>query len=307
MSNILDGFDGWSNDKGTGPYGQPRPYNTGKDAAVKEVMAKYPVGVFLSGHIHNQLDVAEVQMREYGTLVDLPSFAEPCIGIADIGTGYEVAIYDNEIVFRARNFVTGQWMPQYDKVVKTPTVTALYQQALARQDAGQSSPALDAAVEQAAALLTRQYDQEGLAWDNTATPDTFYFHEDAQQQIEQARAALAEALGQLPTEDKEVESAQDIYLQAGTQIDKPTSEYGDGTAYNEKVLKVKIADDHRGRVGDEPSLNDPNQRYTRKTLISFPLEGLEGYGRFELKLYMTADVDRELSEIMQALGKPAKN
>lgn len=295
MSNILDGFDGWSNAAGTGPYGQPQPYNTGKDAAVKEVMAKYPVGVFLSGHIHNQLDVAEVQMREYGTLVDLPSFAEPCIGIADIGTGYEVAIYDNEIVFRARNFVTGQWMPQYDKVVKTPTVTALYQQALARQDAGQSSPALDAAVEQAAALLTRQYDQEGLAWNNTATPDTFYFHEDAQQQIEQARAALAEALGQLPTEDKEVESAQDIYLQAGTQIDKPTSEYGDGTAYNEKVLKVKIADDHRGQVGDEPSLNDPNQRYTRKTLISFPLEGLEGYGRFELKLYMTADVDRDFT------------
>ncbi len=298
MSNILDGFDGWSNAKGTGPYGQPQPYNTGKDAAVKEIMAKYPVGVFLSGHIHNQLDVAEVQTRDYGVLVDLPSFAEPCIGITDIGTGYEVALYNSEIVFRARNFITGEWLPQYDKTVKTPAVSVLYQQARNVQAAGSSTPELDAAMEKAKTLLTRQYNQEGLAWNNTSTPETFYFQKDAQQQIDEVRTALLEALDaqpSVPTKDKEIKSAQDIYLQAGTQIDKPTSQYGDGTAYNDKVLKVKIADDHRGQVGDKPSLLDPNQCYTRKTLISFPLEGLEGYGRYELKLHLSGSLDRDFT------------
>lgn len=201
MSNILDGFDGWNNAEGTGPYGQPQSYNTGMDAAVKEVMAKYPVGVFLSGHIHNQLDVAELQLREYGVLLDLPSFAEPCIGMTDIGTGYEVAIYDDEIVFRARNFVTGSWMPEYDKVVRLPLVSGLYQQARAAEQTGGYTADSLAAVTRAAdalqPLMTRCYDQEGLAWNNTATPPEFYFHADTLTEMDSLRADLQQALAGL--------------------------------------------------------------------------------------------------------------
>lgn len=201
MSNILDGFDGWNNAEGTGPYGQPQSYNTGKDAAVKAVMEKYPVGIFLSGHIHNQLDVAELQLREYGALLDLPSFAEPCIGMTDIGTGYEVAIYEDEIVFRARNFVTGSWMPEYDKVVRLPLLSGLYQQARAAEQAGGYTAASLEAVAGAAdalqPLMDRQYDQEGLAWNNTATPPEFYFHPDTLAQMDTLRAELKQALDNL--------------------------------------------------------------------------------------------------------------
>ena len=110
-SNTLNGFDGIQTD-GTG-----YEYQTGKDAGVKAVMEKYPVGIFLSGHIHNGFGVASVIPRSYGINVDVPSFNETENGVKDKGIGYEVMIYDGYVAFRARNFITEEWLPEYDVIV----------------------------------------------------------------------------------------------------------------------------------------------------------------------------------------------
>lgn len=110
-SNTLNGFDGVQTD-GTG-----YPYQTGKDWAVKAVMAKYPNGIFLSGHIHNGFGVASVVPRAYGVNVDVPSLNETENGVRDRGVGYEVMIYGGYVAFRARNFITNTWLPQYDVVI----------------------------------------------------------------------------------------------------------------------------------------------------------------------------------------------
>ena len=99
-----------------------------QDGAVKELLTKYSNAVFLSGHIHNGLGTAEVMEREYGTLVDVPSFRYNHNGITGAGTGYEAYIYDTELYLRARDFVNHEWLPQYDVSIRLPSLPSLYRQ-----------------------------------------------------------------------------------------------------------------------------------------------------------------------------------
>ena len=99
-----------------------------QDTEVKELLTKYPQAVLISGHIHNGLGTAEVMDREYGTLIDVPSFRYNHNGITGAGTGYEVYIYDTELYLRARDFVKHEWLPQYDVSISLPTLPSLYRQ-----------------------------------------------------------------------------------------------------------------------------------------------------------------------------------
>ena len=99
------------------------------DEQVKEILRDYPQAVFLSGHIHNGFGVASVIDREYGTLVDVPSFNESENGYVEAGSGYQVNIYPDKIQLRARNFATSQWLPQYDVNIALESLPALYQKA----------------------------------------------------------------------------------------------------------------------------------------------------------------------------------
>lgn len=114
-SNTLNGFDGVTtyNSDGT----EKETHRSGNDAKVKAIMEQYPNGIFLSGHIHNGFGVASIIPREYGVNVDIPSFNESENGMKDQGIGYEVMIYDGYVAFRARNFATSTWLPQYDVIV----------------------------------------------------------------------------------------------------------------------------------------------------------------------------------------------
>ena len=93
-----------------------------QDAKVKEILAKYPQTVFISGHIHNQFGTAEVMDAPFGTLIDTPVFK-------DQGYGYEVYVYDTELYLRARNFANSTWLPQYDIDVQLDTLPSLVKQA----------------------------------------------------------------------------------------------------------------------------------------------------------------------------------
>lgn len=168
-SNTLNGFDGVQTD-GTG-----YPYQTGKDAAVKAVMEKYPVGIFLSGHIHNGFGVASVIPRSYGINVDVPSFNETENGVKDPGVGYEVMIYADSVAFRARNFITEEWLPQYDVVV--PLGGQSYPQLIQklepvmkdlRQYSEEDAAKLEDAFGAFWALADQYYDQAGIAYNAPA-------------------------------------------------------------------------------------------------------------------------------------------
>ena len=95
--------------------------------AIKEVLEKYPTTVFISGHIHNNFGTTVGVVRPFGAAVDLPALGKGSV----MGGGYEAQIYENEIVFRAINFATGEYLPMYDIVIAVGenNVSAIYQQA----------------------------------------------------------------------------------------------------------------------------------------------------------------------------------
>lgn len=108
----------------------------GQDAQVKEILSKHPQAVVLSGHIHNGFGVATTMDRTYGTLIDVPSFNETEYGVTDNGTGYQVDVYADRIHFRARNYITHTWLPQYDIVLSTPSLPAATAQASEKAESG---------------------------------------------------------------------------------------------------------------------------------------------------------------------------
>lgn len=173
-SNVLDGFDGLSNEPGTGPAGKPKEYSWHADEKVKEIMTRYPCGVFLSGHIHNQFGVAELQLRPYGALLDLPSFGQPELGCPEMGTGFEVELFADKVLFRARNFAEGRWMPQYDLTLPLPALPVVLKK--------KNAPAPEA--------MTAIYNQEGMAWDFLGLAEKPLFGKDTLETLEKLRREL---------------------------------------------------------------------------------------------------------------------
>lgn len=84
---------------------------------MKEILSNYPQAIVLSGHIHNGFGVATTMDRAYGTLIDIPSYNETEYGVTDNGTGYQVDVYADRVHFRARNYMTSTWLPQYDVIL----------------------------------------------------------------------------------------------------------------------------------------------------------------------------------------------
>ncbi len=167
-----------------------------KDEAVKEVLQKHPQTIVISGHIHNGFGVTEAIDRPYGTMIDVPAFVGSNRGLADAGTGYEVYVYDDEILFRARNFVTSTWMPQYDLSVKLKNLPKLAEEAkaLSQEDYTQESwnavsQRLEAAIGQADELMNRKY--------GTETPAQWLYHRDTREKIEDLQEEFTAIFGLL--------------------------------------------------------------------------------------------------------------
>ena len=91
---------------------------------IKEVLAKYPTSIFMSGHLHNGYASIRGIVRPFGAAVDIPAFD-------DGGNSYEVQIYSDCVVFRAINYVTGEYAPAYDMTIQIGenNVSAIYQKA----------------------------------------------------------------------------------------------------------------------------------------------------------------------------------
>jgi len=100
-------------------WGSPIPgrgsvgYNSDE---LKQTLAKYENVFLLTGHLHSGF--GEFTYEEYEGIhcINTPSVGiRNGNGVTDRGLGFVIEVYENEIVFRARNFAAGKWMPEYDR------------------------------------------------------------------------------------------------------------------------------------------------------------------------------------------------
>ncbi len=86
---------------------------------IAEILNKYKNVFLLSGHLHN--GVADNSMYGYSSIekhgsvtsVNLPSYMYVGVkGAPSNGLGYQIEVYDNEVVIRARCFTAGVWYTQ---------------------------------------------------------------------------------------------------------------------------------------------------------------------------------------------------
>lgn len=91
---------------------------------VKKILGEYENVFFISGHIHNGLSNEAMaqsngyqSIEQYGNIVsiNLPTVnAVTSNGHFMLGTGYNVEVYKDKVVFRARNYAAECWLPGYD-------------------------------------------------------------------------------------------------------------------------------------------------------------------------------------------------
>lgn len=99
-----------------------------KSADIENALKAYDNVFLFSGHIHtslsNEKTEAELGYRSIETdgsfhSINLPRFSSLAVaGYHWLGSGYNVEVYDDQVVFRARNYMTDNWIPEYDYVVE---------------------------------------------------------------------------------------------------------------------------------------------------------------------------------------------
>lgn len=87
--------------------------------AIKEILTSYKNVVLITGHLHTGFGEASYEQIGDLHMVNVPSLT---IDNKDgqyngSGLGYIVEVYDNEILFRARNLETGKWLSDYNETI----------------------------------------------------------------------------------------------------------------------------------------------------------------------------------------------
>ena len=98
-----------------------------QNAEVEAILKDYENVFLISGHIHNGLVSADqadyygyASVESYGSLhsINLPSYSNlSSRGNFMNGNGYSIEVYENEVLVRARNFITGVWFTDYDVTI----------------------------------------------------------------------------------------------------------------------------------------------------------------------------------------------
>ncbi|MBQ8228994.1 MAG: metallophosphoesterase [Clostridia bacterium] len=86
--------------------------------ALEEIMNRYDNIILISGHLHQGFGIGTYELVGKIHSVNLPSITIENKDGDDAGNisgiGYMVEVYDDEVLFRARNFAKGEYMPDYD-------------------------------------------------------------------------------------------------------------------------------------------------------------------------------------------------
>lgn len=106
-------------------HGLPDTWNSPADKAgsvgdqndqLFEILNKYENVVYISGHLHTGFADFLYEEKDGVHLVNVPSFA---IGnktgeYNEAGLGFIAEVYSDEVIFRARDFAKGVWVPEHD-------------------------------------------------------------------------------------------------------------------------------------------------------------------------------------------------
>ena len=80
---------------------------------LKAVLENYPQSVIFTGHVHNGKNLADVYNRSFGHVVDVPCFYYQSYGDSQNRIGYQVEVYEDDIVIRMRDFASDTWLDDY--------------------------------------------------------------------------------------------------------------------------------------------------------------------------------------------------
>ncbi len=86
---------------------------------IKAILNKYSEVILITGHMHTGMGQYTYEKVGNFHSVNLPSLTitnkdGDCNGP---GIGYMMEVYNNKVVFRARNFAQGEYLPEYDIVI----------------------------------------------------------------------------------------------------------------------------------------------------------------------------------------------
>lgn len=84
---------------------------------LKDIMNKYDNVFLLTGHLHSGLSEANFEIIDNFVSVNVPSIGivSKDGGYEAAGTGYMIEVYDNSVLFRARDFAKGNYLPEFDR------------------------------------------------------------------------------------------------------------------------------------------------------------------------------------------------
>ena len=77
---------------------------------LKAVLENYPQSVIFTGHVHNGKNLSDVYNRTFGHVVDVPCFYYQSYGDSQNRIGYQVQVYEDDIVVRMRDFANDTWL-----------------------------------------------------------------------------------------------------------------------------------------------------------------------------------------------------
>ena len=92
-----------------------------QDTEVRSLLSGYDNIFYFCGHLHSPLGMTEpveVVDENGGSFIEinLPGLKSSSRAYENMA-GWIMYVYENEIVLRARDYVTGEWLPQYDEIL----------------------------------------------------------------------------------------------------------------------------------------------------------------------------------------------
>ncbi|MBO4377936.1 MAG: metallophosphoesterase [Clostridia bacterium] len=94
-----------------------------QDPRIRALFSEYEHLVYICGHLHSGLGVSgpvQVVSTETGRSfpeINISAMKAPARGYAPCPAGWQMFVYDDEIVLRARDYGAHSWLPEFDAVV----------------------------------------------------------------------------------------------------------------------------------------------------------------------------------------------
>ncbi|WP_350315900.1 metallophosphoesterase [Pectobacterium aroidearum] len=96
-----------------------------QDEKIKKILSNHPRTVVMSGHIHNGFGVLEAMQKEFGTLIEIPSFNRTENGLMEKGYGFILQIENDAITFEAWNFLKNIHYHEYDLKITDHAISSV--------------------------------------------------------------------------------------------------------------------------------------------------------------------------------------